>query len=294
MRMARTPYFVILFLFAFSTIAHADLPLTIEDLITDKGKVKLDISLSYFNQSFQGVATGEPVRVSTGPTTSVTLPSEIGDAQANVDAMVATLGLRYGLTAKSELYSRASWVYSGVRVQALGHNSSDSDSRFANAWVGVNYEFKEDGNTPAFLGFAEVALRQKQTESSSSLKSWMLGATTYHAIDPIVFSLTSSYLFHQVRQDGHARLKPGNLLTINPSVAFAVNDRVTLSTGFKWINLQPETVDGEAEHFRLTQTDLLLGVGYGVSKKTILNFTFSSNVSGRSGTDLRLNWLHAL
>ena len=32
-----------------SASAHADLPLTVEDLITDKGKVKLDLSLAYAN-----------------------------------------------------------------------------------------------------------------------------------------------------------------------------------------------------------------------------------------------------
>jgi hypothetical protein len=43
--------------------AYADLPLTVEDLITDKGKIKSDISLFYANSDRQGVALGEPITV---------------------------------------------------------------------------------------------------------------------------------------------------------------------------------------------------------------------------------------
>lgn len=49
-----------------STAALADLPLTVEDLFTDKGKYKLDVSLSYANSDRHGISTGEPVTVQTG------------------------------------------------------------------------------------------------------------------------------------------------------------------------------------------------------------------------------------
>ncbi len=69
----------------------ADLPLTVEDLITDKGKVKLDLSLSYANADRHGVATGDPVIVQTGPTSFVALPTLIGESVGNSDTLVATL-----------------------------------------------------------------------------------------------------------------------------------------------------------------------------------------------------------
>ena len=46
-----------------SASARAYLPLTVEDLITDKGKIKLDVSLAYANSDRQGVSTGEPITV---------------------------------------------------------------------------------------------------------------------------------------------------------------------------------------------------------------------------------------
>jgi hypothetical protein len=79
---------------------------------------------------------------------------------------------------------------------------------------------------------------------------------------------------------------------LNPSIAFAVNDRVTLTTGMQWTNRQADKWDNQAQGFRRTSSDLLLGVGYGISKGSTLNLTFKSNVSGSNGADLRLNWLH--
>ncbi len=275
-----------------SATAHADLPLTVEDLITDKGKVKLDVSLAYANSDRQGVSTGEPITVQTGPTSFVTLPTVIGESQGNSDFLVGTVGLRYGLTGKAEIFTRASYLYNSSRNSDVSGISSNSDNRFADAWAGVNYQFKKDDDTPAVLGFAEIALREKHRESSRSFKSALIGLTIYKAIDPVVFSLTTAYRFNQSRKDGNADYKPGNLFLLNPSIAFAVNDRITLTTGLQWTNRQADQFDGKAQGFRRTSTDLLLGVGYGISKGSILNLTFKTNASGSNGADLRLNWLY--
>ena len=205
---------------------------------------------------------------------------------------MGTLGLRYGLTGKAEIFARTSYLQSSSHSSDVLGTSSHSENRFADAWAGINYQFKKDDDTPALLGFAEIALRDKHEKSSSSFKSALVGLTTYKAIDPVVFSFTTAYRFNQSRKDGAANYKPGNLLLLNPSIAFAVNDRVTLTTGMQWTNRQADTWDGKAQGFRRTSSDLLLGVGYGISKGSTINLTFKSNVSGSNGADLRLNWLH--
>lgn len=273
--------------------AHADLPLTVEDLITDKGKVKLDLSVAYANSDRQGVSTGDPITIQTGATSFVTLPTLVGESRGNSDTLVGTLGLRYGLTSKAEVFARTSYLYSSSRSSDVSGFSNSNDSRFTDAWAGINYQFKKDDDTPALLGFAEIALREKHENSSSSFKSALVGLTTYKAIDPVVLSLTTAYRFNQSRKDGEADYKPGNLLLLNPSIAFAVNDRVTLTTGMQWTSRQADKWGGQVQGFRRTSSDLLLGVGYGISKGSTLNLSFKSNVSGSNGADLRLNWLHA-
>jgi hypothetical protein len=156
----------------------------------------------------------------------------------------------------------------------------------------VNYQFKKDDDTPAILGFAEVALREKHRESSRSFKSYLSGLTIYKALDPVVFSLSTAYRLNQNRKDGELVYKPGNMLLFNPSLAFAVNDRVTLTMGLQWTNRHADKSEGKAQGFRRTSTDMLMGVGYGISKGSTLSVTFKANASGSSGADLRLNWLH--
>ena len=277
-------------LMLFQCAAHADLPLTIEDLITDKGKVKIDIGASYSNSEQNDLLT-DSIDIQTGATSFINLPVVLGQKNSNRDTWVGTLGLRYGLTAKAEVYTRMSYVHNSQRTSSAAGVTQQSNQQFADAWAGINYQFKNDDKTPAILGFAEVALREKSI-SSSSFKSAMIGVTAYKAIDPVVLSLTAAYRFNRARMDGGREYKPGNFILISPSVGFAVNDKITLTGGVQWLNKQADRYDGTASAARKTSTDVILGMGYGFTKNTTLNTTVKWNASGTGGADLRLNVLH--
>jgi len=94
------------------------------------------------------------------------------------------------------------------------------------------------------------------------------------------------------RHDGSEDYQPGRLLLINPSVGFAVNDRVTLTTGLQWTRRAADRIDGQAQGIARTATDLLLGVGYGFDKGNTLNTTVRANASGQGGAEIRVNWLY--
>src|SRR6218665_4073659 len=215
-------------------LAWADLPLTVERLITDKGKIKLYLSLSYANADRQGVSSAAPISVQVSPTSFVTLLTQIGEHVDNSDIAVAALGLPYGLTAKAEVYARLSGLSSRRRSSGLGGSATSSQSGFADAWAGANYQFKKDDDGHAVLGFAEIALREKHRRRSASFKSAMLGATTYKAIDPVVFSLSGAYRFNQGRQDGAQSYQPPSLLLLKTAVNFPVFVRVTLFSSAYW------------------------------------------------------------
>lgn len=259
----------------------------------DKGKIKLDTSLSYANSDRQKLLTDEPVVIQTGETSFITLPTKFGEFNGNTDVLVATLGVRCGVTRDAEVYTRASYLYRSTRSSDLSGINNDSENRFVDSWLGLNYQFSQDNNTPALLGFIEGALYEKHQKSGSSGKSWSLGMTTYRAIDPVVLSVTTAFQWNQKRNDGDVSFQPGSYFLLTPSVAFAVNDRVTLTTGFQWMNSQTDRYDDKPQGFRRTSTDVTLGLGYGVARGNTLNFSFKANASGQSGADLRLNWLYA-
>lgn len=282
--------FVILLCFIAQN-AWAELPLTIENVITDKHKFKLDLSLSYSNLELQGVQASDGVLIQTGATSFVSVPSRVGQTQINSDILIATLGARYGLSDNLESYFRVNYLSSDSRITDLSGTSSASDSRFSDAWIGLNYRFSEDTDTPALLGSIETAVYEKHSIDNAQFKSHQASITTYRAIDPIVLSLTSGYRFNQTRKDGNVDFQPGNFLFISPSVGFAVNDTITLTTGFQWLNKQPDEVNNTSQGARSTNIDLILGMGYGQTKNSIINTTLQANISGRGGADLRVNWL---
>ncbi|MDO4682459.1 MAG: hypothetical protein Q4B17_06675 [Lautropia sp.] len=269
-----------------------DLPLTVEDLITDKGKFKLDLSFAYANRDHQGISTGEPVLVQTGATSFVTVPGRVGESTGNTDGYVPTIGLRYGLSAKTEVYARASMMASSERGQDVNGVRGSSTSQFSDFWTGINYQFKEDDDTPAVLGFAELALSERRREDNVRFKSAVLGVTAYKAIDPVVFSVTSSYRFGRSSLVGSEAFKPGSMLQINPSVALAVNDRVTLSTGVQWLRHSADVIEGQRQSYSRTGTDLVLGLGYGFGRGNTLHVSFRQKASGQSGAELRAGWLY--
>jgi len=252
--------------FKFGTSVHADRPLAVEDLVTDKGEIKLTLSLIYNNRS--------------------------GGILGDSDHVIGSASLRYGLTGKMEIYGRGSYLYTSSRAGSGEQRVHVTNHRFLDSRLGTSYQFKKDNETPALIGFLETALLEKGQKSNSLFQSWAAGITTYKTIDPIVFILSGYYSFNLPRKDGNLTVNPGNTFALNPSIAFAVNDHVTFNTGARWTNAWPTQVGGETQGFRRTNTDLQLGVDYGFSDDDIFNMTFSSNVSGTNGSIFRFDWLH--
>jgi len=277
---------------AITSNVWADMPLTIEDLITDKGKYKIDLSLSYANNDQQGLSLGLPIQIQTGPTSFIYLPTTIGERTGNSDTLIAVTNLRYGWSSQTEIYGRGSWLSTQQRVQDINGIHSFSNSGFSDAWFGINHQFKKDDSSPAILGFAETSIIQRYQGGSSNFKSNLLGVTSYTSLDPVVLSITGAYRLNQSRKD--TQIRPGNLLLLQPSMAFAINDRVTLTTGFQWLNRAPDRLNNTSSGYHQTSTDLLLGLGFSYDKDNIINLTFKMNASGRNGADLRVNWLYKI
>ena len=90
--------------------AYADQPLTIEDMMTDKGKWKLETSITYLNSENNRAELAAPVYIQTGATSFIPIPTEIQENGSNTDMLVGTLGLRYGLTGNTDIYGSGSYL----------------------------------------------------------------------------------------------------------------------------------------------------------------------------------------
>jgi len=106
------------FRLTFGTAAHADLPLTIEDLIADKGKVRLNLSLNYTNSERKDISL-----VPMGSRSHISVP-----AKNNSDILIGFLSLGYDLTRNTEIYGSGGYLYSNARTNNLGEISTAEDS----------------------------------------------------------------------------------------------------------------------------------------------------------------------
>lgn len=284
----------ILFVFAslVSLCACADLPLSLEDVMTDKGKLKLDASVTYINSESSRSELAAPVYIQTGAASFIPVPTEIQENGSNSDMLVGTLGLRYGLTGNTDIYGSGSYLWRENR-QFNGESSKTRDNHLSDVSLGISHTFLKDDKNPALIGFLESTVYEKSQGKASSGKSWLIGATTYKAIDPVVLSLTAAYRLNGSKTlSSNTKYKAGNYWMLNPSVSFAANDRISLTGGIQWLGKQPDRIDGKKETARNTSTYAHFGAGFGFSKATALNASVRFNISGQTSSELKLSIQH--
>ncbi|CBA05160.1 hypothetical protein [Neisseria meningitidis] len=270
---------------------YADLPLTIEDIMTDKGKWKLETSLTYLNSENSRAELAAPVYIQTGATSFIPIPTEIQENGSNTDMLAGTLGLRYGLTGNTDIYGSGSYLWHEERK--LDGNGKTRNKRMSDISAGISHTFLKDDKNPALIGFLESTVYEKSRNKASSGKSWLIGATTYKAIDPVVLSLTAAYRINGSKTlSSNTKYKAGNYWMLNPNISFAANDRISLTGGIQWLGKQPDRIDGKKESARNTSTYAHFGAGFGFTKTTALNASARFNVSGQSSSELKLGVQH--
>ncbi len=280
--------------------ALADLPLTVEGLLTSHNRWRAELGIIYANAELQGVSAGQAVSVQVSPTQFVSIPTQISTSLINTDAVVFSPGLRYGMSENTELYGRATWFKSNTRIQDVNGIRSQSSSRFDSLWLGINRKLVDEGKPPALLGFFEIAVAEKSQLPGSSntrtitSKSGLIGATTYRVIDPIVLAFTAAYRINASRSINGQRYSPGNYLLFNPSVSFAANNDTSLSAGIQWRNVQTDVINGQDQSLLRTSTDFNFGLAWQWDERSTLNFSSTANISGNGGASLGMTWTSKL
>ncbi len=251
----------------------------------------METSLTYLNSENSRAALAAPVYIQTGATSFIPIPTEIQENGSNTDMLAGTLGLRYGLTGNTDIYGSGSYLWHEERK--LDGNGKTRNKRMSDISAGISHTFLKDDKNPALIGFLEGTLYKKSRGKASSGKSWLIGATTYKAIDPVVLSLTAAYRINgsKTLSDG-IRYKSGNYLLLNPNISFSANDRISLTGGIQWLGRQPDRTDGKRESSGNTSTYAHFGAGFGFTKTTALNASVRFNVSGQSSSELKLGVQH--
>ncbi len=274
----------------YSSLVLADLPLSLDELLTQQKQTRLEIGLTYANHKQMGLGQAEPVLIQISPTQFISIPSQIGDSESYADTTILNISAKYGFNARTELYARVSALSTQNRRLAFDEVHSQSDSYVSDVWLGINHVFVQENTSPALVAFAELPAYEATSTNSDALKAVLVGFTSYRVTDPIIFSLTSAYKANLKRVlDNGSSYLPSNYFLLSPSIGFAVNADVTLNMGWQWRNVSAAKHNSQTTGLRQTLTDLNIGAGWGLSKKSTVIFNVKTNISGGLGSELGIN-----
>ncbi|MDO4896033.1 MAG: hypothetical protein Q3971_01615 [Moraxella sp.] len=269
-------------------VAHADLPLTVDDLLADKKRFRLDTDVSYYNHHKSSSTTQGFDVVDLGNGRTAYLPS-IGESNTNTDSIIMGLGLRYGVSDKLEIGVKGNGIYRNARHQNGSELTSNKDTYLQDISLSTQYQTtKNHAKLPDSLIFGELSVHDNtQGLKHESGTSALVGFTTYTVNDPIVLSLTGAYQYRAKRETNAGnRMDLGDTATLSGSVGFAVNPDITLTGGVgvrhKWAD---KNELGRLEN-NSTQTTLNLGLAYALNARSNLTANVRTPISGDGGSTL--------
>ena len=271
-------------------IAYADLPLTVENLISDKGKVTIEAGLTYGNNKISNAKTVGYIPVQISDTSFVNVPTVIRNEQVQNEYIIANIGAKYGVIQNLDVSLRTNFLYSSNRfldVDATEKSKTDSD--IADISVGANYQFLQDAKYPALVGFIETTVFEKSENKNSNFSNWTVGFTSYRSYDPMVLSLTAGYKYSLEREfDDINDYKPADLLFINPQFAFSANDRISLIAGLNFKYLSDQKFNNQIVSKKRNNLDYSFGLGYGVNDQSNLNLITTIRQDFDNSSEVRL------
>lgn len=275
-----------------SQLSYADLPLTVENIIAEQGKTTLELGLTYGNNKISDTKAGAYIPVQISDTAFVNIPTLVTDEQIQNEFLVATIGAKYGIINNLDISLRSSFLYKSNRyLSPSTEEPSVTDTDFSDITIGVNYQFLQDAKYPAVVGFIETTVFEKGETKNNHFSDWTIGATTYRSYDPIVLSLSSGYKFSLKREiDTDNKYKPSDLFFLNPQVAFAANDRISLIGGLNFKFLGEQKLNDQVVAKKRNNLDYSFGIGYGLSDQSNLNLTATIRQEFDNSSEIRLNY----
>lgn len=290
--------FVVILLTLFNHLipnARAD-SLTLEQFDSIEGKWRYSLNTIYANSEATGVTIGDDILVQTGPGTFVSIPSDVSSDRVNSDVLVIVPSVRYGLSEKLDISWRASFSYSNIRTENnSGEQSSQTFSRFADSWLGLDYRLVDDRKQLNWTIFGDVAVAENTKTTGNEPvygRAFVLGLSLYRVYDPIVISMVTAYQLNLSRMDGTNNIDPGDIFTISPSLSFAPNRDSNIDLGFSWTTRAGNEVNGNNTSIRNTSTRTNMSFGYAWSDSLIIFTKVSANISSGNDANISLSLVY--
>lgn len=265
---------LITFFILLGSMAFAQKPVRIDEILTETNHLKLDTTFSYSNiQSSSNLSASQTFQTQNGD--FVTIPTYLGTSKSNRDYLNLDLTLRYGLTKDIEIFASVNGYSSDTKNTLSGVFHNQSDKGFNALGLGLTYQVKTEDETPSLLlGLSTQVIEKTKIEGktySNNFKNYRLFATSFYSVDPVVFLVSASYSLNKTKNLSVLKRDDANIFTLSPQVYFAVNPYTSLNWGVKYNHFGKTKIDNTLVGNSGSTLSFLTGVSYEFSAKTFIS-----------------------
>lgn len=267
----------IFFLLSLSCVFLSSKAVEVDEILTQKDNLKMDLMLSYSNiKRERGVFL--PLQYQTENGDFVTVPTFMGEQQANQDYINYALNLKYGVNSDLEIFTLLNLYSSDIHFSQGSQFETKSDRGFGSWVLGANYQIKAEDERPSLLVGAMINMVERVTFSNQEhknieFKSYRLSATTYYTVDPLVYLLNISYNYNEKKEYNDLSIDKGEQLLLSPQLYFAVNPYSSIHLGIKYAFIGKSRVDDKVVSNSGSNISYSFGSSYEISSNTIMNIT---------------------
>lgn len=272
--------------------AFADVPLLVENLVTPKGTKAIELGIIYGNNKIKSSSTVGYVPIKIDSSSYINLPTYSINEETQNEFILSALNVKYGLAKNLDINLRTNYLYTSTRYLNIDNQRpSLSEKNISDISLGFNYQFLEDETNPALIGFLETTLYENNNSKNPYFQSYTFGITTYRMFDPIVLSLSSGYKYNRNRKlKNSIDYKPSDFFFINPQLAFAANDKISLIGGLNFISIQNEAANNKTILVKRNNLDYTFGLGFGVSDSSSLRLLSTTHHNFDNSSEILLSF----
>ncbi|MDR6189622.1 hypothetical protein QE372_001890 [Agrobacterium pusense] len=265
------------------TTGERDSLLKVEDFSPAAGKFSINYGFNYASQDNSGYVPNYLYILS--PSGAVIFVPGLRTTGDRTDAATANFGLRYNVASLFNLSAQVAGGYRYERATLSGGSAqATSEFDFNSLSLGADANLMRLGSQGFLNGFVSVGAVEKTNGAFNYGKSITGGLTGYWAIDPLILSTTVSYSKFLERTTPSGNMAPGDVLSLSPTVGFAVNPDINLSWGMTFAIKDADTVDDKRRSDWSMLSTVNLGLGYRLNENTLLNVSGRAGVGGNDAT----------
>ena len=182
--------------------------------------------------------------------------------------------LRYGILDGVELYASA--AYSGDWAKTFDGKAwkSTDSSGLSAVRMGAMWQIKDEESGPAVIVGADVDVLSRDRVDGKTYSSRFRSPRAYgelhYSVDPLTFSLKTTYTLNRTRTLGATTLDPADTLQIAPTVYFSVNPSTSLHLGAEYTRAGSTKTDKKVTTPSHTEVAYVAGASYEVNDKVRL------------------------